>query len=153
MQFIVKCSAKHNISVYSRQSIPVATPVEELQNTNTTFANFNNKNILLQTAHAKLSSFNLNKTNDVRIIFDTGRQKTYATNDIKKYLNLPTLRTGGIFVNTFGNYHSEPRAIDAIPLKSIVDGEKIVIEALCAPYICSDIFGQNVRQHHTIMLI
>ena len=62
MQFIVKCSAKHNISVYSRQSIPVATPVEELQNTNTTFANFNNKNILLQTAHAKLSSFNLNKT-------------------------------------------------------------------------------------------
>ena len=42
-----KCFAKHNISVCSRQAIPVATPVEELQNTNTTLANFNNKNILL----------------------------------------------------------------------------------------------------------
>ena len=84
-----KCSAKHNISVCSSQAIPVATLVEELQNTNTT-ANFN-KNILLQTAYAKLSSFNSNKTNDVRIIFDTGTQKTYVTNDVKKYLNLPTL--------------------------------------------------------------
>ena len=85
-----KCSAKHNISVCSRQAIPVATPVDELQNTNTALANFNNKTILLQAASAKLSSFNSNKTNDVRIIFDTGSQKTYVRNDVKKYLNLPT---------------------------------------------------------------
>ena len=82
-----KCSAKHNLSVCSRQAIPVATLVEELQNTNTT-ANFNNKNILLQTAYAKLSSFSSNKTNDVRIILDTGSQKTYVTNDVQKYLSL-----------------------------------------------------------------
>ena len=63
-----------------------ATPVEELQNTNTTLANFNNKNILLQTAYVKLSSFNSNKTNHVRVIFDTGSQKTYVPNDVKKYL-------------------------------------------------------------------
>ena len=140
-----KCSAKHNISVCSRQAIFVDTPVEELQNTNTTFANFNNKNILLQTAYAKLSSFNSNKTNDVRIIFDTGSQKTYVTNDVKKYLHLPTLRTERIFVNTFGNYDSEPRIVDVVPLKFFFNGKTIVIEALCAPYICSDIFGQNVR--------
>ena len=85
-----KCSAKHNISVCSRQAIPVATPVDELQNTNTALANFNNKTILLQAAYAKLSSFNSNKTNDVRIIFDIGSQKTYVRNDVKKYLNLPT---------------------------------------------------------------
>ena len=85
-----KCSAKHNISVCSRQAIPVATPVDELQNTNTALANFNNKTILLQAAYAKLSRFNSNKTNDVRIIFDTGSQKTYVRNDVKKYLNLPT---------------------------------------------------------------
>ena len=85
-----KCSAKHNISVCSRQAIPVATPVDELQNTNTALANFNNKTILLQAAYAKLSSFNSNKTNDVRIIFDTGSKKTYVRNDVKKYLNLPT---------------------------------------------------------------
>ena len=85
-----KCSAKHNILVCSKQVVPVATPVKELQNTNTALANFNNKTILLQAAYAKLSSFNSNKTNDVRIIFDTGSQKTYVRNDVKKYLNLPT---------------------------------------------------------------
>ena len=125
-----KCSAKHNISVCSRQAIPVATPVEELQNANTTLANFNDKNILLQTAYAKLSSFNSNKKNDVRIIFDTGSQKTYVTNDVKKYLNLPALRTGRIFVNTFRNYDSKPRTVDIVPLKFIVDGKTIFYRSI-----------------------
>ena len=31
-----KCSAKHDILVCSRQAIPVATPVDGLQNSNTT---------------------------------------------------------------------------------------------------------------------
>ena len=124
-----KCSAKHNISVCSSQAIPVATLVEELQNTNTT-ANFDNKNILLETAYAKLSSFNSNKTNDVRIIFDTGSQKTYVTNDVKKYLNLPALRTGRIFVNTFRNYDSKPRTVDIVPLKFIVDGKTIFYRSI-----------------------
>ena len=63
--------------VCSCQAIPVATPVEELQNTNTALANFNKNliKILLQTEYAKLLSFNSNKTNDVRILFDTGSQK------------------------------------------------------------------------------
>ena len=139
------CSAKYNISVCSGQAIPVATPAEELQDTNTTLANFNNKNILLQTDYAKLSSFNSSKTNDVRIIFDAGSEKTYATNDVKKYLHLPTLGTERIFVNTFGNYDSEPRTVDVVPLKFIANGKTIVIESLCATYICSKMFGQNVR--------
>ena len=127
--------------VCSRQAISVATPLEELQKTNTTSANFNNKNILLQTAYAKLSTFNSNKINDVRIMFDTGSQKTYVTNDVKKYLNLLTLQTERIFDNTLGNYDSETRTVDVVPLKFIVDGKTIIIEALCEPYICSDIFG------------
>ena len=129
-----KCSAKHDISVWSRQTIPVTTPVEELQNTNTTLVNLNDKNILLQTAYAKLSSFNSNKRNDVRIIFDTESQKTYITNDVLKYLNLRALRTKRILVNTFGNYDSDPRTVDAVSLKIIFDGKTIIMEALCEPY-------------------
>ena len=90
-------------------------------------------------------SFNFNKTNDVRIIFDTGNQKTYIINDVKKYLHLPTLWPEQLFVNPFGNYDSEPRTVDFVPLKCIVNGKTIIIEALCTPYICSDIYGQNVR--------
>ena len=79
-------------------------------------------------------------------MFDTGIQKTYVTSNIKKYLLLPTLRTEQIFVNTFGNYDSESRTVDVIPLKFIVNGKTIVIEALHAPYICSSIYGQNVKR-------
>ena len=45
----------------------------------------------------------------------------------------------------FGNYDSESKTVDVVTLKFIVNGKTIVIEALWAPYICSDIFGQNVR--------
>ena len=133
-----KCSAKHNISVCPRQTIPVTTPGEELQNANTTLANFNNKNILLHTAYVKLSSFNSNKTNVVRILFDTGSHK--------KYLHLPTLRTERVFVDTFGNYDSEPRTVDADPPKFIVNGKTIVIEALLS-------LAKMLDMLHAIMLI
>ena len=63
----------------------------------------------------------------------------YVTNDVKKYLHLPNLRIERIFVNTFENYDSELRTVDFVPLKCFVNGKTI------ATYICSDIFGQNVR--------
>ena len=141
-----KCSAKHNISVCSRQAVPITTPGEELQNANTTLANFNNKNILLQTAYAKLSSFNSNKTNVVRILFDTGSQKTYVGSDVKKYLHLATLRTERVFVSTFGNYDSEPRTVDADPPKFIANGKTSVIEALLS-------LAKMLDMLHAIMLI
>ena len=50
-----------------------------------------------------------------------------------------------MFVNTFGNYDPEPGTVDVVPLKFIVDCKAILIEALCAPCICSHIFGQTVR--------
>ena len=52
-----KCSAKYNILVCSRQAIPVATHVEELQNTNTTLANFNNKNICTSNCVCQIIEF------------------------------------------------------------------------------------------------
>ena len=42
-----KCSAKHNISISSRQAIPDATPVEELQKANTTII----KKVSFMTTH------------------------------------------------------------------------------------------------------
>ena len=62
----------------------------------------------------------------------------YVTNDVKKYLHLPNMRTERIFVNTFENYDSELRTVDVAPLKFFVNGKTI------ATYMCSDIFGQNV---------
>ena len=70
------------------------------------------------------------------MIFDTG---TYITNDVNNYLHLITLETERIFVNTFGYCDAEPRTIDFVPEKVIVNSKLIVIEALFATYICSDV--------------
>ena len=44
-----------------------------------------------------------------------------------------------IFDTRFGYCDTEARPIDVVPEKFIVNGKRIVIEALFATYICSDI--------------
>ena len=53
----------------------------------------------------------------------------------------------------FGNYDSEPRTVDVIPLKFIVNVKTIVIEALYSPHICSDTLAKMLDMLHAIMLI
>ena len=91
---------------------------------------------------------NSNKTTGVRIIFDIESQKTYVKNDVtiyKKYLHLPTLQSEWVFAKTIGKCESESATVVVVLLKFIVNGKSIVIKSLCAPYICSDIFGQTVK--------
>lgn len=70
------------------------------------------------------------------MIFDTG---TYISNDVNNYLHLPTLQTERMFVNTFGYCNTEPRTVDVVPGKVIVNSKLVVIEVLFATYICSDV--------------
>ena len=72
-------------------------------------------------------------------------KKTYVTNDGTNDLHLPTLRTERIIVNTFVDCDSEPRTVDVVSLKFIVNHKSMAIEALSATYICCDIFGQNIE--------
>ena len=37
------------------------------------------------------------------------------------------------------------KTADGVFLKIIVNGKLFVIEALCVPYICSDIFARNIK--------
>ena len=49
-------------------------------------------NVLLQTAFVKVGDLHLQKQSQVNVLFDTGSQRTYISNDLKNYLNLPVLR-------------------------------------------------------------
>ena len=63
---------------------------------------FNNKNnVLLQTACAKLSSVNLDISIGVRIIFDSGSQKTHVSNKVRNFLKLPTIRKEQVFIHVW----------------------------------------------------
>ena len=52
------------------------------------------------------------------IIFHAGSQLTYLKEDLRKHLNLETIQTENVIVNTFGILHeSKPETLDVVPLK------------------------------------
>ena len=110
-----KCGRKHNISIctFTNNTTPSPNPVNGTNQSNGTLAtanNFsNNKNsVLLQTASVSVSGFdNKRKVNNVQLLFDSGSQRSYISEDLRKKLNLPTLRKENIAINTFGNKESK----------------------------------------------
>ena len=57
--------------------------------------------VLLQTARAVAT--NGSRSKPVRILFDTGSQRSYVTNDLAKQLKLTPLKRETLHLNTFGN--------------------------------------------------
>ena len=79
----------------------------------------NNKNsVLLQTAAVSVSGFdNKRKVSNVRLLFDSGSQRSYISEDLRKKLNFRTLRMESIAINTFGNKESKIQSVDVVPVK------------------------------------
>ena len=79
----------------------------------------NNKNsVLLQTAAVSVSGFdNKRKVSNVRLLFDSGSQRSYISEDLRKKLNFRTLRMENIAINTFGNKESKIQSVDVVPVK------------------------------------
>ena len=101
---------------------------------------------MLQTAVGEVSCIAKNDYRTVRMMFDSGSQRTYITERVRKQLHLPRLRTECLIIHTFGNTKSEARQVDVVQLK--VRGKKlnneIYIEAICVPTICSPLRNQEV---------
>ena len=78
-------------------------------------------------------------------MFDTGSQRTYISNDLKIYLNLPVLRKERILIKIFGTENARVKTVDTLPLKITSPIKTIVIEATCTPTICSNVLNQDVK--------
>lgn len=139
-----KCQKRHNISLCDgeKKMEHLGTPATETQ---TTSADSNN-NVLLQTAQAEITDLNLRNRNKVRMLFDTGSQRTYVTSKCRDQMKLPTIRTESIMIKTFGNETSSIKDIDIVAVRVICpEGKDVVLECLVVPTICSDL-----TSHHTI---
>ena len=132
------CQNRHHISICEDDN-------KNGDQTRITFTDNVNNNILLQTAKGKVSSVGINKYCDVRILFDSGSQRSYLTDDLRKRLNLRTIRSENLVVQTFGNTQSEMKKVDIVQLK--VRGKNsthdVYIEAICVPVICSPLRNQR----------
>ena len=59
--------------------------------------------VLMQTAQAKLTNLNQSKCEQVRILLDSGSQRTYITESLAEQLQLRREKTEHIKVVTFGS--------------------------------------------------
>ena len=138
-----RCNKRHHISLCTRERRSETNPEE----TPVTVSNVENKGILLQTAKALISKEKENcKHVQVRLMLDTGSQRTYVTKELRERLNLETIRTEKLIINTFGNEKSELKEFPIVRMHvKTTTHQMIPIEAICVPKICAPLSNQNTK--------
>ena len=92
--------------------------------------------MLLQTAKAMAVNDVNSKTARVRILLDTGSQRTYITSQLKSKLNLSPVKSETLLLNTFGDERYTKQQCDVVNLRLQGSQGEIEISALCFPKIC-----------------
>ena len=87
----------------------------------------------------------------MRVLFDTGSQRTYITNSVQGRLNLKPTSRETLNLNTFGDNKFKRRDCDVfkLTLKSTTNCDSIQIAAINFPTICSPVRSRvNVSYTH-----
>ena len=140
-----KCDGKHNIYICTKKSTGQGPGNDDVKKTVTTHVAASDS-ILLQTAKANISAIGANDLITTRILFDSGSQRTYVTQNVRNTLKLKTIRTERMLIKTFGRNDNHIQKLDVVQLriKSEKDDGYIYIEALVVPTICSPLTKQNI---------
>ena len=107
------------------------------QNITTTSTARSKVQVLLQTARTYAYVENGTKLLPVRVLLDSGSQRSYITNHLKRKLGLIPIKTETLNLNTFGNEKFSKRDCDLIKLRlQGKHGEDVNISALSFEAIC-----------------
>ena len=115
-----------------------ATESPQLLHATTTASSGTRDNVLLQTATAIARNEDGSKSTQVKILFDSGSQRSYVTDDLKSKLGLKSAKTEMLHLNTFGEKKFRRQKCELLTLL-LEDRNKEVVEisALSFPAICS----------------
>ena len=106
----------------------------------TTLENARAKHIVfLQTATAIASNEEGTKSTTIRVLFDNGSQHSYITDSLRSWLQLKSLKTEKLNLNTFGESKFKKQSCDVVymQLRKSEHDDPITIAALTFPVICS----------------
>ena len=142
-----KCNGKHHISICDKgENRNIHAPLNESPNSIVAFVD-QSKSILLQTARADVFNIETKSSVKTRILFDTGSQRCYVNEKVRKHLNLKTIRTEKTLIKTFGQINDfKMQVLDVVQLKIKHQFEEKYnfVEALVVPVICSPLKNQNI---------
>jgi hypothetical protein len=113
---------------------------KETPNLTTTTTSNGSSKVLLQTATTHAYSPHNNRAIPVRVLLDSGSQRSYATNHLKKRLGLQPVKKETLNLNTFGQDKFTKQKCDVISLNlKSNDGNDIEVSAVNFEKICSPI--------------
>lgn len=133
----------------STQERPRDQTINERENTGITTATTTNREsskpncrVLLQTAVA--TNEDGTRSTVVRLLFDSGSQRSYITENLRATLHLKSLQTERLNLNTFGEAKYKKQNCDVVKLQVRRSGceDAIKISALTFPVICSPLPGK-----------
>ena len=159
------CSGRHHMSIcenanrgsgnseiQSRGSSVVSSDGGERRSnenkTSTTVYVDSNSSILLQTAIAQVSRVHqLHPVVNMRILFDSGSQRSYISERAKAKLNLPPKRKEKLLIKTFGQENEQLKECDLVEfcVGGLSESSKVQMTALAVPLICSPLKDQAVQ--------
>ena len=109
--------------------------------------------VLLQTARAEATNKRYNRTENVRILFDNGSQRSYITDSLKAKLGLSPIKKEKLNLNTFEDSKFKPQRCDVVRVYLRKPGNEKVfyVDALSFPTICSALpCSVNLGNHSRI---
>ena len=93
--------------------------------------------VLLQTATAYAYSKGQDDLVPVRVLMDSGSQRSYVTQSLKERLGLEAEKTEVLNLNTFGDDRFVKQRCDRVSVRLQGKSKDIGISALCYPKICT----------------
>lgn len=93
----------------------------------------------MQTATAIATNDEGTKSTTIRLLFDNGSQRSYITDSLRSRLQLKSLKTEKLNLNTFGESKFKKQSCDVVnlQLRKSEHDDPITISALTFPVICS----------------
>lgn len=137
-----KVHTKVHVSMMEDSADSETTNTTISATTTTTNANVRQlKTVLLQTARAVALNETGEKSTQVRILFDSGSQRSYITENLRSKLKLKSIQREKLNLNTFGEARFKTQICDLVQLQLKRPGssndELISISALTFPVLCS----------------
>lgn len=133
----------------ARNSTLVSLDNPQSPETTTTASSATKGTVLLQTASAIARNEDGSKTTRVKILFDSGSQRSYVTDSLKSRLGLKSKEIETLYLNTFGEKNFRKQKCDVVTLLlDDLDNEPSKISALSFPTICSALSSRVNISHY-----
>ncbi|XP_065054444.1 uncharacterized protein LOC135683188 [Rhopilema esculentum] len=129
------CKSKHNSALHEDLVMEEKRGVPALQTT-VNSASDERKNVLLQTAQTYGFGADRSEKQLVNILFDSGSQRSYISEETVKKLGLKVEKTETVYLNIFGSNKYEKKSCDRVTVNLEVGDEILTLTVLSSPHLC-----------------